>query len=164
MQYQTVYDIQQTGYPGWWIFGSGLVFVTSGTILFFLRDNTLMNSIFDMGGRTRRVVMPLFAASFGLLIVFIGCLNYAHFAGLRDIARRENVDVVEGTVTQFVPVPYERHGDETFVVNGHQFAYSEFDETTGFHHTQSHGGPIREGQRVRITYSGKDILKLEIAY
>jgi hypothetical protein len=163
MQYQVVYDIQQINYPGWWIFGVGLVFVSSGTVLFLLRDSAFINSIFDMGGPARRVIMPLFAVFFGLLWLLMGCLNYAHFANLRSLARRENVDVVEGTVTQFVPMPYEGHADETFTVNGHRFANSEYDETTGFHHTQSHGGPIREESHVRITYSGNDIFKLEIA-
>ena len=163
MQYQVVYDIQQVNYPGWWIFAVGFVFVVSGTVFFLLRDNDSINSIFEMGGPVRRVVMPLFAACFGLLWLLIGCLNYAHFASLRNLARHENVDVVEGTVTQFVPMPYEGHANESFVVNGRRFEYSEYDETAAFHHTQSHGGPIREGQRVRITYSGNDILKLEIA-
>jgi hypothetical protein len=163
MQYQVVYDIQQINYPGWWIFGVGLVFASSGTVFFFLRDTAFINSLFDMGGPVRRVIIPLFAVFFGLLWLLIGCLNYAHFASLRKLAGSENIDVVEGTVTQFVPMPYEGHANETFIVNGHRFAYSEYDETTGFHHTQSHGGPIREGLYVRVTYSGNDIFKLEIA-
>ena len=116
-----------------------------------------------MGGSVSRVLIPLSVTGFGLLWLFIGSLNYAHFASLRSLARSENIDVVEGTVTQFVPAPFESHAQESFVVNGHRFAYSEHDETTGFHQTQAQGGPVREGQRVRIAYSGRDILKLEIA-
>src|SRR5262245_4098233 len=158
MQYQVVYDIQHISYPSWWIFGVGLIFVSAGTF-FLLRNTAFIKSIFDKGGPELRVLMPpFFAIGFGLLWIVIGCLNYAHFANLRGLAHAENVDVVEGTVTQFVPMPYEGHADEIFVVNGHRFAYSEYDDATGFHHTQSHGGPIREGQHVRITYSGKDIL------
>jgi hypothetical protein len=163
MQYQVLYDIQQIAYPGWWIFGVGFVLISVGTSFFLLRDSAFMNAIFDLGGALRRAIVPLFLACFGLLWIFIGCLNYAHFAEIRRIAHNENVDVAEGRVTQFVPMPYEGHADETFVVNGHRFAYSEYDETTGFHHTQSHGGPMRDGLQVRITFVGDAITKLEIA-
>ena len=163
MRYEVIYDIQQVRYPGWWIFGVGLFFVCVGTTFFLLRKNQALSSTFDMSMGFKRDVMPIFAAAFGLLWIVIGGLNYAHFASLRTMARNENVDIVEGKVTDFVPMPYEGHADETFVVGGHRFAYSEYDETKGFNHTRSHGGPMNEGLQVRITYVDDSILKLEIA-
>ncbi|MGH9970245.1 MAG: hypothetical protein ACREBG_20950 [Pyrinomonadaceae bacterium] len=60
-------------------------------------------------------------------------------------------------------MPFEGHADETFVVDGHRFSYSDYDETKGFNRTQSHGGPMREGLQVRITHVDGSIVKLEIA-
>ena len=35
MDYQVVYDIQQVWYPGWWIFGVGIVCLLLGLALIF---------------------------------------------------------------------------------------------------------------------------------
>ena len=73
--------------------------------------------------------------------------------------------VVEGRVENFIPAPAEGHQDERFTVNGVPFAYSDYRITGGFNQTQSHGGPIHDGLRVRIHYMprGNVIVKLEIA-
>ena len=162
MEYQVAYDIQQVAYPGWWIFGVGLVFISVGTAALLLRNNPIYSSVFDTTG-IQRTLMPVFAIGFGLLWVGIGALNHSHFANLRDAARNGGAEVIEGEVKQFVPMPYEGHAQETFVVDGRHFSYSDYDETKGFNHTQSHGGPMREGLQVRITHVDGSIVKLEIA-
>ena len=70
---------------------------------------------------------------------------------------------VEGTVTNFHPMPYSGHQDETFSVNGVKFSYSDYVLIPCFNNTASHGGPLHEGLRVRIAYSGNCILKLEVS-
>jgi hypothetical protein len=77
--------------------------------------------------------------------------------------REGRYSVVEGPVTDFIPMPYEGHALESFTVNGHRFSYSDNIMTAGFRNTASHGGPIREGLYVRISYSGNLILRLEVA-
>jgi hypothetical protein len=77
--------------------------------------------------------------------------------------REGRYSVVEGPVTDFVPMPYEGHAQESFTVNGHRFSYSDYSMTAGFRNTTSHGGPIRESLYVRISYSGNLILRLEVA-
>ncbi|MGA3317527.1 MAG: hypothetical protein ABSC64_13940 [Candidatus Korobacteraceae bacterium] len=85
------------------------------------------------------------------------------YARAKDAYTQGQYSVVEGTVTDFHPMPYSGHQDETFVVNGVQFSYSDYVTVPCFNNTASHGGPIHEGQKVRIAYSGNCILKLEIA-
>ena len=162
MEYQVAYDIQQIAYHGWWIFGVGLVFISAGTAALILRKNPTYNSIFETRG-IQRTLMPVFAVGFGLLWLGIGTLNYSHFANLRNAASNGGAEVVEGDVKEFVPMPYEGHAEETFVVSGRYFSYSDYDETKGFNQTQSHGGPMKEGLHVRITHVDGTILKLEIA-
>ncbi len=55
--------------------------------------------------------------------------------------------VVEGRITNFVPMPYEGHADENFAVSGVQFSYSDYGVSDAFNNTSSHGGPIKAGSR-----------------
>jgi hypothetical protein len=76
--------------------------------------------------------------------------------------RNGQYSVVEGTVEDFHPMPYEGHDDECFTVGSKRFCYSDYEVTPGFHNAASHGGPIRAGIHVRIAYLGGTILRLEI--
>jgi hypothetical protein len=60
-------------------------------------------------------------------------------------------------------MPYEGHEYECFSVHLHRFCYSDYMAVPGFRNTASHGGPIRPGIAVRVTYVGASILRLEIA-
>lgn len=62
--------------------------------------------------------------------------------------------VVEGPVEHFQPLPASGHGEERFTVGGVAFAYSDYDVSSGFNLTSTHGGPIRAGEDVRIHYVG----------
>jgi len=91
-------------------------------------------------------------------------------SGLRDMYRNAKdayihgrYSVIEGTVANFHPMPYSGHEEERFSVSGVDFSYSDYILVPCFNNTASHGGPIREGLRVRIAYSGNCILKLEVA-
>lgn len=92
------------------------------------------------------------------------------FPGVQDMyARAKNLyvhgqySVAEGPVADFHPMPYSGHQMETFSVNGVQFSYSDYVIVPCFNNTAPHGGPIHQGLRVRIAYSGDCILKLEVA-
>ena len=70
--------------------------------------------------------------------------------------------LVEGTVRDFHPMPYEGHEEECFTVETNRFCYSDYEVTPGFHNTASHGGPMRSGIHVRIAHLGPTILRLQI--
>jgi hypothetical protein len=72
------------------------------------------------------------------------------------------VELVEGTVRDFIPMPYAGHAMERFCIQSKCFEYSDYDVTSGFNNTSSHDGPIREGLPVRVTFVGGTIVKLEI--
>jgi hypothetical protein len=55
------------------------------------------------------------------------------------------VTVIEGLVTDFRPMPYSGHANESFVVGGTRFSYSDYAVTAAFNNTRSHGGPIDNG-------------------
>jgi hypothetical protein len=162
MEYRVYYDIQQVIYPAWWVMAVGLLIISIGATLFLARNNKVFNSVFESSG-FQKTVMPIFAIIFGMIWVALGMLSYPTFAGLRNAARDGRYEVVEGQVREFVPMPYEGHARESFVVDGHRFSYSDYDLTMGFNQSRSHGGPIREGLQVRIAHVDGKIVKLEIA-
>jgi hypothetical protein len=97
-----------------------------------------------------------------LIIVFV--LFFRGYIENINLVSSKRFSYVEGTVTNFVPMPYYGHAEESFTVSGVPFHYAGeyYDLTPGFHHTASHGGPIKDGIYVRIWYIGNEITKLEI--
>jgi hypothetical protein len=66
---------------------------------------------------------------------------------------RGDYKTVEGSVTEFDPMPFEGHKEECFTVQTTRFCYSDYRIEPGFRNTTSHGGPIRTGLPVRIAYT-----------
>ena len=122
----------------------GIFIVSLGTAGFLSRSNQSLYRLFG-SSEIQRKGTTIFVIFFGLLLFGAGMLNYFNFAKLRRAAREGKYEVVEGEVREFVPMPYTGHANESFVVKGHRFSYSDYDLTKGFNQTQSHGGPIRDG-------------------
>jgi hypothetical protein len=112
----------------------------------------------------------------GIFVMFLSMLCFwtatrseiIVYLKMKRALREGNYQVAEGRVEHFVPMPYQGHAAETFDVRGVRFSYSTYDVTPCFKYTASHGGPIREGLEVRISYKATDdirgdncILKLE---
>jgi hypothetical protein len=60
-------------------------------------------------------------------------------------------------------MPYAGHAQKRFSVCGVPFSYSDYIETGGVNRSSSHGGPIRAGLWVRVSYVGNTIARLEVA-
>ncbi|HXM99606.1 MAG TPA: hypothetical protein VN982_14130 [Candidatus Dormibacteraeota bacterium] len=69
-------------------------------------------------------------------------------------------EVVEGIVEHFHPMYYEGRKDESFVISGHTFRYSDHIATTCFNRPSAHGGSIHGGMYLRITYIDDCILRV----
>lgn len=87
---------------------------------------------------------------------------YPEYANLRSEYLAGQFSVVEGRVTHFHPMPYEGHEEECFSIGDQTFCYSDYVVTPGFNNCTSHGGPIREGLPVRVSYIGSTIVRLEV--
>jgi hypothetical protein len=158
--YYTVFTILQQSVP--W----QERFILPGIILFGIIAAVI--AIIQRWGRLSKSFIVLTAV---VCAVFLLLAAYAYRApGVQDMyarAREAYVEgrysTVEGNVTNFHPMPYSGHQNETFSVNGMQFSYSDYVLIPCFKNTSSHGGPIHEGLHVRIAYSGNCILKLEVS-
>ena len=150
-----VFDLYQKSFQ-WWFPAFGIIFVVIGGAIVWLGRR-------KDSWRERRL--------FGYVIIGFACLwsgvtflsTFSEYVRLHSAYRRSQFKIVEGRVTNFHPMPYEGHQDECFSVQSQTFCYSDYEVTAGFNNSASHGGPIRDGLPVRVSYIGSRIVRLEVA-
>ena len=161
MNYHTVFDIAAAGFKSWSFPAFGLIFVAIGAILFVRRRS--------LPGRwsERPRASAAFAGVYLAFAVFWTATaflsTYGEYRSLSEAERSGQVQVVEGRVADFRPMPAAGHAMERFCVADACFEYSDFVVTGGFNNTSSHGGPIRAGLAVRVSHVHGRIVKLEVA-
>lgn len=100
---------------------------------------------------------------FGSLVAGVFVISYATGrVQLLQAERSGRLEVAEGCLTAFHPMPYEGHQDEVIVVAGKTFVYSDYRDGVGFGKTESHGGPIHADTRVRLAFRGDYIARVEV--
>jgi hypothetical protein len=68
---------------------------------------------------------------------------------------------VEGVVREFTPGDGWQRINERFIVAGREFSYSDTMETGAYNTTAAHGGVIKEGMLIRISYVSNKIIRIE---
>jgi hypothetical protein len=154
----TVFNLADTGYRDWTFPAFGLIFVAIGLFLPKLVKAGVFGSNPRMGPWFPIVFLGF--AIFWTATAFLA--TFSEYLKDRDALISGKAAYVEGTVENFVPMPYTGHALESFSVNGIPFNYADGVVKAGFNNTASHGGPIRQRLYVRIWYLGNDILKLQI--
>jgi hypothetical protein len=158
--YTVVFDVTQEGYRQWTFPAFGLILVAAGLVVLIYE---LLRSAHKFKKLNR--IYPCIFIGLALLWTLVSfAFTFGDYLILRNTVRKGRCEVVEGTVSNFVPMPREGHAMEHFTINGHYYEYSDFQVTAGFNHTQSHGGPIAEGRHVRICDAGGEIARLEVAW
>jgi hypothetical protein len=148
MSYVTVFDAAQNNGRAFALIALALIPFGIGILLVLLR-------------RFFSLLPQSISLALGLLLMCFGIIDA--WTAYRDNTRQIDPRVTEGPITYFKPMPAVGHAMETFCVRTQCFSYSDYILTRGFNKTSSHGGPIALGRRVRVTYVGNTILKLEIA-
>ena len=154
MNYQVVFDVTKSGFD--WTFGAfGFIFVIVGIGLVRYRELIRSKTI-----RPLRGIFPFLFLGFAVLWT-IGAFatTYLHHARAVETLRSGRAQMLEGTITQFV----SSQKQESFVLAGRKFSYSDYVITGCFNNMSSHGGPMRDGARVRLWTVQNCIVKLEIA-
>jgi hypothetical protein len=129
--------------------------ILPGIILF-----GIIGAVIAIVQRRRRLSKSFIMLTVFVCAVFLLLAAYAYSApGVQDMyarAREAYMEgqyaTIEGTVTNFHPMPYSGHQNETFSVNGLQFSYSDYVLVPCFNNTSSHGGPIHEGLRANCVF------------
>src|SRR5689334_7724640 len=153
-QYVVVFDVSQKAFQ-WWFPAFGLIFVFIGGVMIW------------WGRRKHWTFWRMFT---GYFMVGFACLWSAlalatmlpEYLASQSAVKQGKFSVVEGAVIDFRPMPYEGHKSECFSVREQTFCYSDYVVTAGFNNSTSHGGPIREGLPVRVSYVGDTIVRLEV--
>jgi hypothetical protein len=161
--YTLVFNLaDQSVAPGPWIL-IPVVLTGVGALLVF--KPALMRQIMPGGlqGTSRRLFSWFFFLFAGLLTVAILVSTISASTRLRTEMRLGKSLMTEGCLQGFHPMPASGHDTERLRINGLQFAYSDYVITPGFHQTESHGGPVHADSRLRLSYIGPEIVKLEVA-
>jgi hypothetical protein len=163
VQYLVVFDMAQESYPAPVL---PLLFV--GAIALALGGCALwLTFAIRLSPLLRRVRFYSAGIALGLCVVLLAMRGIENrHDNLVESANSGKVGVVEGIVENFHPMPATGHDTERFTVGGESFAYSDYEITGGFNNAASHGGPIRAGLPVRITFVQESwrnvIVKLEV--
>jgi hypothetical protein len=152
--YQVAFDLFQKSFQ-WWFPAVGLILLLVGAVLIWVGRS----KHWSLSRRFFAYFMVAFACIWS---AFAFSTTSGEYASLRSGYRNGQFSVVEGQVTNFHPMPYEGHQEECFSVQAQTFCYSDYVITGGFNNTASHGGPIREGLPVRVSYIGNAIVRLEV--
>ena len=161
MDYRVAFDITAAGYKSWPFPAGGVIFIAVGALLVALRKH--LPGPFGRRPAAARIFTSGFLGFAVLWTLLSFFMTYREYSAASSAARDDRARVVEGLVTHFIPMPVTGHAMESFCVSDACFNYSDYVMTAGFNTTSSHGGPIREGLPVRVTYLGNTILKLEVA-
>jgi hypothetical protein len=155
MGYHTVFDVTQVGFQ-WWIplliFIFGALFVGIGWAVKTSGDKASLTkgTFFQIGGAV---------GILGALVFFTSM--YVEYGNAQKAFTAHAYSISEGVVKDFVPMPPGGHATESFVVNGVRFEYGSGWGSTMFN-SEWNKGFIHNGVEARITYTGKDIIKVEV--
>lgn len=163
MDYRLVFDLQTSDVrlTNYLFMLPGVIIFLCGAFTYFFRER--LSNPFRAKPMPQR--FPFFLLLFGLLwMQLTGLSLYTQYDAMRQAMEKGKVSVVEGKVIDFSPMPVLGHKKEHFCVSGSQtcFEYSDYEVTPGFNITNAHGGPIKQGLPVRVTYRDNVILKLEL--
>ena len=157
--YDTVFDLQRTDYSEWWFPAIGISLALVFGLILYYRERLARQRPSQM----QRVIAWAVLCVVGLWTLWAFQATYGEYRRLIADLNDGRVKVVEGMVSNFVPMPPQGHALETFEVSGQTFCYSDNSVGPGFKNTAIHGGPIRNGLGVRITHVDGVIVRLEIA-
>jgi hypothetical protein len=157
---RVVFDLANVGYKECTFVIFGLIFIFIG--LFLVRYAHRIK-VWDHFSKQSRRVFAFVFLGFALVWTFAAfALSYSQYRSVYDKYQKGDYQIADGIVHNFVPMPYSGHSKECFSVNWRRFCYADGISTPGFNNTQSHGGPIRSGLHVRVSYVDETIVKLEV--
>jgi hypothetical protein len=152
--YEVIFDVREADYLRWSLTATLLVAVLTAIVVVVVRRS--------LDRRPATIFTFLLLGIVGIWVSISWASTYREYESAASALDSGRASVVQGIVSEFEPMPYAGHTQERFCVEGKCFAYSDFMATAGFNNTSSHGGPIKSGLPVRITFVGNTIIKLEV--
>jgi hypothetical protein len=127
----------------------------------------LAGCVFLFTNKFSKMFSVIFVVSASIFCMILIPQQVKNYYNTKAIYENSEYKVVEGVVTNFDPMPHSGHKNESFTIKGVKFEYSDFDESYyGFNNTKSHGGPVNEGRKFKVSYftskTKNIILKIEV--
>lgn len=135
MQFETVFDVTQSGYRDWWLAAGGIIFIFLGGLLVCAPN--LMQTVLPQGlqGRARRT-FSWFLLVFAIVWTTVSfAATYGHYVSLKSAIVTGRYKTAEGLIQNFHPMPYTGHAMESFDAGGAHFEYSDYVITGAFNNT-----------------------------
>jgi len=155
MGYRTVFDVTQVGFQ-WWI--PLLIFIFGAL---FVGIGWAVRASGDTDSLTKGKFFQILGAVGMLAALGFFTSMYGEYRNAQKAFAAHTYSVSEGVVEDFVPMPPGGHATESFMLHGVRFEYGSGWGSTMFN-SEWNKGFIRDGVEARITYVGKDIIKVEI--
>lgn len=147
------YNVLESGAKVLGFASVGLLMIVVGVTVIILMKK--------FGSKKPNIVFMYIWTAFGILWTVTAYYSTgSELLECRRVMKNGTYHEVEGVVEDFDPMPHSGHKNESFTVNGVTFEYSDYGASTGFNNTKSHGGPIDEGEIVKIRYYNGLILQL----
>jgi len=158
LKYITVFDVARDGFAAWWgsAVGAALIVVGAAALLYLRKQ-------IGPKARLQKMFMVVWTGFAVVWTFTVYSATHAEFTRVRDALASHKFVIVEGAITNFKPAPSGGHADEEFDVSGRHYSFSDYVVVAGYHRSQSHGGAIREGLRVRIADIDGQIARLDTA-
>jgi hypothetical protein len=155
MQTQVVFD-STTSEAGWLLSASPFLLV--GVLL-------VMSGLFVALLNWKKGWVPrLLGIGLALMLIFEFSFRYSyyHWIFFSQYLNPGPHQTVEGPVENYLARQSGEVNFEQFTVNGVLLGYGSLGLPKCYHRPAANGGPLHEGLRVRITYDGACIAKVEI--
>lgn len=159
MKYQVVFDAAHPGFRTWSFASFGLIVVFFG-IIFFIYPGLIRGK-----SRLSKRLLALFMIAAAILWTSVSfSTTQKQVLRLSSALRENRCGIAEGRVEHFqAESDFPKKRPESFDVGNCHFFYDEGVVTGAFNQPRTWGGPIYEGEQVRIHYLGNDIARLEVA-
>jgi hypothetical protein len=162
MEFETAFDVAETGYRYWWLPAAALLPFAVGLLMAWAPPWSTRILGAHVRGRWARFFGVIFAAV-GAAWAGLSFMNtWNDYRFHRDALRRGEFRTVQGTVENFRALQPSGVGLETFEVSGRRFQYHPDALSAGYNRAAADGGHIAEGVYVRIAYINLAILRLEL--
>jgi hypothetical protein len=149
----TLYDIGTVPAPVAGTIQAGVGGCLVGVLLLYL--------VWRHKDRSLRVFAALWIAGWGLFSVVTGLGIVSRHRLAQEWLRTGDVEVAEGDVKDFSPATGNRT-QETFRIGTKIFILEDGGTTVpGLNKASVRGGPVSKDARLRVTYHGKSILRVE---
>ena len=135
-EFIVVYDLLQAGFERKELFINPFFFLVIFIVSFLIKDyKPGKGKKTDMAFKVATRLMMFFSILLFITFLFFIHDYYSQYVKLKEKLINNETAVVEGVISNFIPMPKGGHADEKISISGAKFSYSDFSYHIGFNNT-----------------------------